>query len=111
MKSKKTIEQLTNDSLLTDVSMLYILKAREHYKGCARFGRYFPTTIAQIKYFRQKGVCLDVLGMPDAEKIAEIYSKAGKTAMFQYTNSRQWCRLVNNYELWDIMLNAAQSDK
>ena len=83
--------------------MVRTLKAGEHYKGFARFGHNMPSTLAQLHYFNKEGICLDVLGMPDAEAIAAIFAKAGKVAHFQYTKSKQFVHLLTS-GLWDIMI-------
>lgn len=100
----KTLNEIKQEGMLTKVAMLRTLTAREHYKTYARFGHILPTTAAQLNYFMQKGICLDVLGLPDCEKIAEILASKGIEAHFQLTKSKKFARLTTpNYWLWQSM--------
>lgn len=88
---------------LTTFSMTRTLKKGEHYKDYMIFGRMMPTTKSQIETFRREGVCLDVLGLEDAEKISDIFAKHGIEAHFRLTKSKTFCRLLT-CGLWDLML-------
>jgi len=105
MKNALNITELREVRELTKISMTRELKRGEHYKGYMIFGRMMPTTKSQIETFKRKGVCFDVLGLEDAERIAKIFEKHGIEAHFQLTKSKMFCRLLTSESyLWDCML-------
>lgn len=80
----------------------YLFNTKEftgHYKAIMDFGRCFPATKAQAKYFVKSGICLDVLNNMDVEKIENVLNEAGLIGYYQYTKSKHWVRLLNNSDL------------
>lgn len=105
MKATLNIAELREVRELTTISMTRELKSGEHYKGYMMFGRMMPTTKSQIETFKRRGVCFDVLGLEDAEKISAIFARYGIEAHFQLTKSKMFCRLLTSESyLWDCML-------
>lgn len=105
MKNTLNIAELREVRELTKFSMARDLKSGEHYKGYMIFGRMMPTTKSQIETFKRRGVCFDVLGLEDAERIAKIFEKHGIEAHFRLTKSKMFCRLLTSESyLWDCML-------
>ena len=74
-------------------------KAGCHYKFLMRFGRCFPYTQAQAKYFISEGICLDVLNADDVELVEAILNKHGFEGDYKFTKSKIWVRLQNNNDL------------
>lgn len=77
--------------------------ARAHYKFAMGLGRVFPTTRAQAKHFVVSGACLDVLNNVDVERVEELLNKYGIRGCYQYTKSRRWVRMTNDWQLRECL--------
>lgn len=99
------ITELREVKELISFRMTRTLRKWEHYKAYAVLGRNMPKTKSQIIFFKRGGICLDLLGLEDAELISAIFKKHGKDAAFVLSKSKQFCRLHSScQELWGLML-------
>ena len=77
--------------------------SRSHYKSTMLFGRVFPTTKAQAKFFLAKKVVLDVLNFDDVEIVESLLNKHGMKGVYKYTTSKKWVRLENTDDLYSAL--------
>lgn len=76
---------------------------RSHYKFAMSIGRVFPTTRAQAQHFIKSGAYLGVLNNADVERIETLMNKYGLKGTYQYTKSKQWVRMCNEWQLCECL--------
>lgn len=76
---------------------------RSHYKFVMSLGRVFPSTRAQAQHYIESDACFDVLNNVDVERIEALMNKYGVKGTYQYTKSKQWVRLCNNWQFCECL--------
>ncbi len=66
-----------------------------HYKMLMKFGRVFPSTKSQAKFFVKERIEMDPFNNKDVERVELLLNKHGYYGVYKYTRSREWVRLVN----------------
>lgn len=96
-------EILANETFSkSTINFLGTRPARAHYKSCGMlWGRIFPTTKEQVKFFLHNGVAFDLLTCKDVEMIESFCAKHGLANQCRYrlTGSERYARLTNGAAL------------
>ena len=76
---------------------------RPHYPFVMSLGRVFPTTRAQAQQFIKSDAYFDVLNNVDVERIEALMNKYGFKGTYQYTKSKRWVRMCNQWQFCECL--------